>query len=168
MKTMKLLLPFITALLVSPSLFAQPLMESFRDPQWSTYIFVSTKMPRSSLVDLAREATKAQALLVFNGFDDKYQNTASMQKLTSEINEACCGKNAAHWLIHPKLFERYNVKVAPAFVIAHGTGNKPGDYSLVVGDMALANALKFFVQDSKIESIRNHAGDVYRSAFLHK
>lgn len=151
---------------MSPSLFAQTLVESFRDPQWSTYIFVSSKMPRSSLIELAREATKAQALLVFNGFDDKEKNTASMQKLVAEINTACCGKNGAAWSIHPKLFERYNVKVAPAFVIAHGTGNQPGDFSLVSGDMSLANALKFFAQDSKNNSIRTRAGDIYRSAFL--
>lgn len=122
-------------------------------------------MPRTSLVELASEATKAHALLVFNGFDDKYTNAASMQKLVAEINATCCGKNGAAWTIHPKLFERYNVKAAPAFVIAHGTGNKPGDFSLVSGDMALANALKFFAQNSKIDSIRMRAGDVYRSAF---
>ena len=152
--------------LMAPPLFAQTLMETFRDPQWSTYIFVSSKMPRSSLIELAREASQANALLVFNGFDDKEKNTSSMQKLVTEINTACCGKNGAAWSIHPKLFERYNVKAAPAFVIAHGTGNQPGDFSLVSGDMSLANALKFFAQDSKNTSIRARAGEIYRSAFL--
>ena len=125
-------------------------------------------MPRSSLVNLAREATQAHALLVFNGFDDKTRNTASMQKLISDINAECCGKKGAQWAIHPKLFERYNVKVSPAFVLAHGLGNKPDDYALVSGDMTLANALKFFAQGSKLENIRKRAGDVYRFAYLNK
>lgn len=162
---MKLLCLLFAIASIAPVVSAQTLAESFRDPQWSTYIFVSTKMPRASLVTLAREAVKAKALLVLNGFDDKQTNTTSMQKLVAGINEECCGENGAAWSIHPKLFERYGITGAPTFVIARGTGNQPADFSMVAGDMSLANALKYFSQESKLASIRVRAGTVYRTTF---
>jgi conjugal transfer pilus assembly protein TrbC len=151
---------FAILLLLSSQAFGQDLVEAFRPAQWRTYIFVSTQMPRSSLVALAREASQAHAVLVLNGFSFKAPTLQATQKLIDEINNDCCKPNGAQWLIHPKLFDRYKVKVAPAFVLALGEGEGAGDFSRLTGDISLANALKYF-QESKYEGIRRQSKAVY-------
>lgn len=143
---------------------AQTLVDTLKPPVWHTYIFVTTKMPRANLMALAREASRTKAILVFNGFEEE-GGVAALQKKIAEINVFCCDKREVSWIIHPKLFERYRVKSAPAFVIAQeqeaSLTPRMDDFVMVSGDMTLANALKFIAQESKVSAIKKRAGDVY-------
>ena len=138
---------------------------------WSTLIFVSTTTPRTSLVDLAREASRAGAVLVFRGFaeDPAYTdapvNLQGLQMLVAEIDAQCCKGSKVTWVVDPRIFDRYKVRAAPSFVIAWGDAARPQDYSLVSGDMALANALKTMAQRSALPGIRTRAAAVYAHAF---
>ena len=142
---------------------------------WSTLIFVSTATPRASLVELAREASRAGAVLVFRGFAQEAsqgQGTAvdlqGLQAFVAEIDAQCCkGSKAstATWIVDPRLFDRYKVRTAPTFVVAWGDAARPQDYSLITGDMALANALKSMAQQSALPGIRKRAAAVYAQAF---
>lgn len=159
---MKFIAFFPILLLLSAQAFCQELVDAFRPAQWRTYIFVSTQMPRSSLVALAREASQAHAVLVLNGFGLKDPTLPATQKMIDEINNDCCQPRGAQWLIHPKLYDRYKVKATPTFVLALGEGEGAGDFSRIAGDISLANALKYF-QESKSEGIRKQSKVVYGS-----
>jgi conjugal transfer pilus assembly protein TrbC len=131
---------------------------------WNTYIFVSTRMPQASVIELAREASQAHAAIVLTGFVGDGTLT-STQKYAAEINSACCGNKPARWIIDPVLTRRYQVTAAPTFVVAQGDSDNPGEYSKVSGEINLAQALKFFAQTSALPSARDYAGRVYYAAY---
>ena len=143
---------------------AQSMLASMRGHEWATYIFVSTAMPRHALVELAREASLVGATLVLRGFAPtlgKPVDFSGPQTTIAEINRQCCRDRGPGWIVDPRLYERYRVQAVPAFVIARGEGSTPEDYSLVTGDMALANALKFIAQNSRLPAMRTQAAQIY-------
>ena len=166
---------------------AQQLEHSMRQP-WSLYIFVSTGMPHQSLVALAREAVLVNgANIVFRGFPGSTFDLQGEQRLIAQLNQECCGvtpdvtsprsstpstrqhvaqpPRVPAWSIDPALFRRFDVSVVPTFVLAE-TGNA-GDqtFTKVSGDMALANALKFFAQGSSSPARRQAAATIYQAAY---
>jgi conjugal transfer pilus assembly protein TrbC len=141
-----------------------PLLETMT-ARWNTFIFVSTQMPRETLLELAREAGAAHAVIVLNGFGGTDATLMSTQKFAKEINDACCQKQPARWVIDPVLTKRYHVVSVPTFVVGHGNTDNPGEYSKVAGEISLSQALKFFAQDSKLESASDFAKRTYYSAF---
>lgn len=148
---------------------AQSLFESMRDPAatgLSGYIFVSAKMPQTTLVNLARDAHRTGMTMVLNGYavDGPGGMDATKQKVV-EINRACCAKSGAHWQINPLLVARYKIRAVPTFVIARGTGNRPSDFAKISGEMSVANALKSFAQQSSQADIRRKATETYTRAF---
>ncbi|MCX4151040.1 MULTISPECIES: TrbC family F-type conjugative pilus assembly protein [Paraburkholderia] len=133
--------------------------------KWNTYIFVSTRMPQRDVVALAREASAAKATIVLNGFGGSDDTLMSTERYATQINALCCGKRPAHWIIDPVIAQRYRVKSAPTFVVAHGESENAGEYSAVAGDMSLSQALKFFAQGSRHQAAREYATQTYSSAF---
>jgi conjugal transfer pilus assembly protein TrbC len=167
-----------TLLSIVPAAHAQSGTESMAESMrkgWSTYIFVSSKMPRQSLVDLAREASQSGATLVLRGGQGGGQgtsgqvgnlfDTATIQQTIGSINQACCGEQAPGWILDPVLVDRYRVTAAPTFVIAWSTGNAGNQFTSVSGDMSLANALKFVAQGSSLASMRERAKALYAASF---
>jgi type-F conjugative transfer system pilin assembly protein TrbC len=159
----------------APSAGAQPgddhTMASAIRAGWSTYIFVSSTMPRESLVALAREASLSGAVLVLRGFGPGARtagepvNLGELQKNIAELDAECCKGRRVGWIVDPKLFDRYHVAAVPSFCLAWGEGNGPEDYSLIAGDMLLSNALKFMAQESSLSGIRKRAASLYQSSF---
>lgn len=132
---------------------------------WATYIFVSSSMPRTSLVQLGHDAMVSGATLVLAGFTGTAGDIQAVQRFVADIDKACCGERRVNWIIDPKLFDRYKVHAVPAFVAGHGTGADTGDFSMVYGDMTLGNALKFFTQESHLEGVRQYAAELYKRSF---
>ncbi len=154
------------AILVSPlKISAQGLSEAFRPTTWSSYIFVSSKMPASSLRQLAREASMSRSTLVLRGFDNDAKNLESSRQFIHEINSTCC-KVAPAWLIHPKLYDTFKIKQTPTFVLTTTVdAPSPENFAAVAGDMSLANALKYIVQSSAHEETKNAAATLYKKTF---
>lgn len=144
----------------------QGLFESMRDggpaAQAGGYVFVSERVSDTALIPLARDAQRAGFTLVVNGF---WGDLNATRQRVARVNEACCGQNGARWQINPLLFQRYRVNAVPSFVLTVGPGDAPGDFSKVTGEMSVANALKFFAQQSKVPAIRNLAQRTYTRAF---
>lgn len=151
---------------------AQSLYEAIRDPNASGisgYIFVSTRLPDTTLIALAGDARRAGVSMVLNGYvNDGPRGLEDTKRKVAEINAACCSKGGAHWQINPLLYQRYKIRATPAFVIGKGTSNKPEDFSKVSGEMSLGNALKFFAQNSQISDIKKRANEVYLKAFAER
>ena len=164
------------------SVHPQELERAIRQP-WTLYVFVSTGMPHQSLVDLAREAARAHAAVVFRGFPGGVFDLQGEQRLVAQLNEECCrpqrtapagAGGSEHltsasvvpgWSVDPALYHRFDVTVVPTFVIAATGGSDERSFSKVSGDMALASALKFFAQRSAIPSIRRQATSLYQLAY---
>lgn len=144
----------------------QSLFESMRDSgpagQAGGYVFVSEQVSDTALIPLARDAQRAGLTLVVNGF---WGDINATRQRVARINEACCGQNGARWQINPMLFQRYRVTAVPSFVLTVGPGDAPGDFSKVTGEMSVANALKFFAQQSKVPAVRRLAASTYTRAF---
>lgn len=154
---------------------------------WQTYIFVSSRMPRRSLVELTREETLANAVLVLRGFDVRDGDPVDLvaaQRWIAELQAECCGTpaargngagttgnggkvafTAARWIVDPHLFERFHVQAAPTFVLAWPGADPERDAVRVEGDMALANALKFFAQRSRSPNLRLAAAQIYAKSY---
>jgi len=156
---------------------AQDLAQSIKQP-WSLYLFVSTNMPRESMRSLAREAVQAGAVLVLRGFPVATPTLAGAQSFVAQLDAECCGlqpgraaatpetaSTVPSWSIDPKLFQQFGVTAVPAFVLVRTGSHREEDFCEVEGDMALANALKFFAQKSKSQAIRQQASLVYTRAF---
>lgn len=150
---------------VAAPLHAQNLFESMRSgaaEKPGGYVFVSDRVTDTALIPLARDARAAGFTIVINGF---WGDLNATRQRVARINEACCGKNGAHWQINPVLFQRYQVTAVPSFVISVGPGDAPADFSKVAGEMSVANALKFFTQQSRVPAVRNAAQAAYTRAF---
>jgi type-F conjugative transfer system pilin assembly protein TrbC len=147
------------SLLLSASVVqGQTLLESMRPVQWSTLIFVSTKMPRESLVTLARQAQRTRATLVLNGFQAGHVGMGEAQQWVGQLNLDCCGpRGGAAFEIDPKKFQQYAIKSVPAFVITASDDASPGQWTKVSGDMDLGNAFKFFANQSQLKKAREYA-----------
>lgn len=163
---------------------AQQLEASMRHP-WTLYVFVSTGMPRQSLVNLAREAASAHASMVFRGFPGSFFDLGAGQRLVAQLNEECCGVSASSvqsssvtgvmasptapqvpaWSIDPALYRRFDVSVVPTFVLAETSGGGEQSFTKVAGDMALASALKYFAQGSSSSACRAAAAAIYQTAY---
>lgn len=155
----------LTLVLLSPLLALAQMAESMKakDP-WRLYVFVSTTMPTRAVISLAREASRTKATLVLKGFPSATTINGA-REYVEQINQACCDKKGPGWIVHPKLFETFDVKAVPAFVLTQSETPQEGLTSSVSGDMAVANALKFFAQESRSQLIRTNAVRIYESSF---
>ncbi len=96
----------------------------------SLYVFISFSMPEAALKALLQDAPKHQAILVLNGLiEDSFVKTANKLK--------DLGEQSGEIQIHPELFERYQIKNVPTFLllkdeeeVARLQGNVSLDYGL--------------------------------------
>ncbi|MBU9371006.1 type-F conjugative transfer system pilin assembly protein TrbC [Burkholderia multivorans] len=153
------------ALFAAAPVHAEPSLSETIAAPWNTYIFVSSRMPLQSIIEVTREASRAHAVIVLTGFAGEESTLTSTQRYAADINRACCTTQPARWIVDPVLTRRYGVTAAPSFVIAHGASENPGEFSKVAGDMSLSQALKFFAQSSRLPSARDYASKLYYATY---
>lgn len=125
-------------------------------------IFVSFSMPERVLKNLSRQAYQYGATVVLRGFtDDSLEQTKNLARKANEYGAA--------WQIHPELFETFNVKNVPTFVMTSdmasldsgcGGGNECATnlgYTSISGDISLMAALDYFRRDSAFPFVRDLA-----------
>ncbi len=148
-----------------PLLASAQMVDSLRAKEpWRLYVFVSTNMPSRALISLAKEAASTQATLVLKGFP----GTATLngaREYAEQINRACCDKQGPGWIVHPKLYENFDIRSVPAFVLTKSDVKQDSLTSIVAGDMGVSNALKFFAQESKSDHVRAAARRIYERSF---
>ena len=121
--------------------------EAYRRQQTATgapgpelLVFVSFSMPHESLLRLAEQARRADAVLVFRGLAG-----ASLREMTARL--APLSKAGAAMQINPQAFVRFGIRAVPAFVVAEGD-NSCADSTcearaqLISGDVSLDFALE--------------------------
>ena len=108
-------------------------------------VFVTLAMPDDALSRLAAQAEKAQATLLIRGLQNR------SMRATAQRAAKIIGERRVAWLIDPRAFKRFDVRVAPSFVLAHraaesgcASGECPSDngYAMVAGDVSLDYALE--------------------------
>lgn len=116
-------------------------------------IFVSASIPKESLKDLMYQAKKAGAVLVFNGLIGNLKNT---QEFLSNIS-----KDDLSAIIDPRLFELFQIKIVPTFVILNDVLQDCEKnncqlsplHDRIAGNITLQYALEQFAQDAKENSL---------------
>lgn len=127
------------------------------------FIFVTTKMPNQDLIELASQARIAKMTMILNGFvDSSSSGLENTKQKIAEINTACCGNNGPSWEIYPQLFEKFNIKEGPSFVISIRNPQSLSDYTKVTGVMSVQNALKFIYSGSLDSQIKADAKSAYK------
>jgi conjugal transfer pilus assembly protein TrbC len=112
-------------------------------------VFVSFSMPDASLERLARDAAKANAVLVFRGPKD-----GSLKKTLQAFEPLA--KLGAQAIIHPEAFARNRVNSVPVFVLGSAMGEGCVDVSgtcqealRLAGDASLEYILERMAQASQ-------------------
>jgi len=120
------------------------------------FIFVTTKIPIQDLIELARQARIVKMTMILNGFnEDSSSGLESTKRTIANINTACCESDGPKWEIYPQLFDKFNIKEGPAFVISRRNPQSALDFAKVSGEMSVQNALKFIYAgaiDAKIKA----------------
>ncbi|MCC6708191.1 MAG: type-F conjugative transfer system pilin assembly protein TrbC, partial [Gammaproteobacteria bacterium] len=111
-------------------------------------IFISLAMPRPSLERLVNQASRAGATLVLRGLQAQ-----SLRETLAAVRPLIETHRVA-WVIDPEAFARYQVTVAPTFVLTqddatqtadqsqcHNGCATPSSYLSVAGDVSLDYAL---------------------------
>ncbi|WP_051940380.1 type-F conjugative transfer system pilin assembly protein TrbC [Stenoxybacter acetivorans] len=112
-------------------------------------VFVSFSLPEASLLRIARESKKAGAVMVLRGFKNGSlkQTAAASEKLAQLGGEV---------LIHPELFNQYQIAEVPTFVLAKNNGegscadNEAGKCTAALqlkGDVSLHAVLERFSRE---------------------
>ncbi len=111
------------------------------------YIAVSLSMPKASLRQLAREAEKAQAVLVIRGLLD-----GSFTKTQAALKGVFVEGEPAGLIIDPRVFQQYHVERVPSFISATDEVqpcdegiecNRPDvPFDVVRGNVSLGQALQ--------------------------
>lgn len=111
-------------------------------PAEALYIFVSTSLPMDTLKLLGEQAVRGGAALVLRGVPGGLEGYAKIAQTLKPVI-----MTGADIQIHPELFERFEVKAVPAFVLAKHEegcqGNLCDAESIAVsGDVSLPYALE--------------------------
>lgn len=120
-------------------------MERAQAARSGLLVFVTLAMPDAALARLAAQAEQAQATLLIRGLQHR------SMRATAQRAAKIIGERRVAWLIDPHAFKRFEVRVAPSFVLTRRTagsdcasGECPRDngYAMVAGDVSLDYALQ--------------------------
>lgn len=120
------------------------------------YIFVSSSLPKESLKSLLLEAQKIGATLVFRGlinnsFKDTQKYFSEILVSSLSIDDTSVQDSSVKVIIDPNLFEEYDVKVVPTFIMKEDkSGNK---YDSLRGHISLEEALLKFRERGELKDI---------------
>jgi type-F conjugative transfer system pilin assembly protein TrbC len=118
-------------------------------------VFVSSSMGKVLLKAYVEEAKRYGGILVFNGLPDN--SWVSLNKMVMEIIE---DKEEVAMQIDPEEFDRFNIKMVPAFVLVKEgnwlsdldhTGNRIV-YDKVTGNISIGAALRLFAEQGELQS----------------
>ncbi len=111
-------------------------------------VFVSSSMPKTSLIQLGKDVAKLDGILVFRGLiNNSFTNTT---KFMQEI-----GYNKVNTIIDPKLFSLFAIKQIPTFIVLSSNTNLCPDYKcdatpiydFIQGNITLNYALTKIAED---------------------
>ncbi len=118
----------------------------------SLLIFVSLSMPQEALVRLAKQAVRAQAVLVMRGVVGGLANGNWPRAMTAIKPMAATG---ASIMIHPEYFKQHKVTQVPTFVLTSGKQTKEAckvnecQQSLqAAGDVSLSYVLEYWSKEN--------------------
>lgn len=156
----------LALLLASTCSFADSMFKDMTQSH-TLYVIVSSAMPRNILLGHVKEASQTGAVLVLNGFVSSDNSFVDVQKFIAMMNKDCCDqKRQPRWIMNPVLLANYKIKTAPTFLIAKSDNSMDeSSFSLITGDMDMANVLKTFAQKSKSPQIRDFAIQTYNRAY---
>lgn len=148
---------------LAPEYQADPYLADAPISDGVIYVAVSLSMPKASLRQLARDAEKAQAVLVIRGLLD-----GSFTKTQAALKGVFVEGEPAGLIIDPRVFQQYHVERVPSFISAtdevqpcdEGLDcNRPDvPFDVVRGNVSLAQALHLLADKG------NAAPDVARRA----
>ena len=122
------------------------------------YLFVSFSMSDQDLIELSAQAQIVKMTLVISGFDEHSTDGLEHTKLRiSQINHSCCENKGPVWMIYPQLFERFNIKTVPSFVISKNSNDNIPEFTKISGEMSVQNALKYIYAGTNYSLIKKQA-----------
>ena len=132
--------------------------ESALKPRPVLQIFVSSSMPKQLLKTYAREASRYNGVLVFNGLP-----SGSFRKLTELVMEIS-DENTAAMQIDDEAFKAYGVNAVPIIVLSKSASmfeeqTQAGMFDKVKGNITIKSALTLFANNG---DMRKEAGELLK------
>jgi type-F conjugative transfer system pilin assembly protein TrbC len=116
-------------------------------------VFISFSMPNNMILEYIEEAKRYNAVLVLRGFIKSESGKQSIPLTVQKISDIT-NKRGANVIIHPKMFELFQIDKAPAIVRVRGNfecldnGSLCDErnvlYDKVTGSVSLSYALELF------------------------
>ena len=112
---------------------------SYSQDQYNYYVFISSNIPKQSLIQILEQSKKINAEVVLRGFinDSHKVTTQSFQDL---INMTQYGV-----IVDPELFTKYQITKVPTFVIAKGN-----NYDKVAGNISWQEAIDIITRKGEL------------------
>lgn len=132
--------------------------ESVLKPRPTLQIFVSSSMPKQLLKTYAREASRYDGVLVFNGLP-----SGSFRRLTELVMEIS-DENTAAMQIDDEAFKAYGVNVVPTIVLSKSASmfdeqTQAGTFDKVRGNITIKGALTLFANNG---DMHKEAGELLK------
>jgi type-F conjugative transfer system pilin assembly protein TrbC len=115
-------------------------------------IFISSSMPKASLVQWFEEAKQLGAAIILTGFinNSLLETEAYFAPIFKEVEESGIE-------INPTLFDAYHITAVPAVVVTTGSlacnSIEPPSFDRVMGNTSLSAALKIIAEKGELGSI---------------
>lgn len=112
---------------------------SYSQEEYKYYVFISSSMPKQSLIQILEQSKKINAEVVLRGFiNDSYKITT--QSFKDLINMTQYGV-----IVDPELFTKYQITKVPTFVIAKGD-----KYDKLAGNISWQEAIDIITRKGEV------------------
>lgn len=112
---------------------------SHSQDEYKYYVFISSSMPKQSLMQILEQSKKINAEVVLRGFiNDSYKVTT--QSFKDLINMTQYGV-----IVDPELFTKYQITKVPTFVIAKGD-----KYDKLAGNISWQEAIDIITRKGEV------------------
>jgi conjugal transfer pilus assembly protein TrbC len=112
---------------------------SYSQDQYNYYVFISSNIPKQSLIQILEQSKKINAEVVLRGFIN------DSHKVTTEIFQDLINMTQYGVIVDPELFTKYQITQVPTFVIAKGD-----KYDKLAGNISWQEAIDTITRKGEV------------------
>lgn len=112
---------------------------SYSQDQYNYYVFISSNIPKQSLIQILEQSKKINAEVVLRGFIN------DSHKVTTEILQDLINMTQYGVIVDPELFTKYQITKVPTFVIAKGD-----KYDKLAGNISWQEAIDIITRKGEV------------------
>lgn len=112
---------------------------SYAEEEYKYYVFISSTIPKQSLIQILEQSKKINAEVVLRGFIN------NSHKVTTETFQDLINITQYGVIVDPELFTKYQITKVPTFVIAKGD-----QYDKLAGNISWQEAIEIITRKGEV------------------